>query len=146
MIEVFSDGGCIGNPGPGGWAYIVSLNNEITENYGAEPQTTNNKMELTAVIEALRFIRAQGKEDSEIIITTDSQYVKNGITTWIHSWKKNGWRTAAKQPVKNRELWEALDALAEGITISWRWVKGHSGNPMNERCDELVHVGINSLK
>ncbi len=137
MLEIFTDGACSGNPGPGGWGVLIIDGNERRELNGGEPETTNNRMEMLAAIEA---IKATG--NSPITIHTDSQYLKNGINTWIHGWKRNGWKTASKKPVKNKDLWVALDALAEGRQIEWRWVKGHDGHPGNERADELARLGI----
>ncbi len=135
--DVFTDGGCSGNPGPGGWAYVVIRNGEmLTYASGSSPQTTNNIMELSAVINALESCILM--DFDEVNIYTDSQYVKNGITTWIFSWKKNGWKTASKDPVKNRELWEKLDNLNSRIKVNWCWVKGHAGIKYNEMCDSLV--------
>lgn len=136
-IDIFTDGGCSGNPGPGGWAF-VALDNENLLSYssGGDAQTTNNKMELTAVIRALET--CQVLEAKQVCISTDSQYVKNGITTWINNWKRNGWKTASKDPVKNKELWEELDALSKVFDIKWIWVKGHAGIKYNEMCDSLV--------
>lgn len=139
MILIYTDGGCSGNPGPGGWAFVVSENGEIKEyRSGGDKATTNNKMELTAVINALKY--AKSIEEREVTILTDSQYVKNGITQWIISWKKNGWRTSAKAPVKNMEYWVELDALNGEMNVSWQWVKGHAGIPGNEECDRLVRM------
>lgn len=136
-IDIFTDGGCSGNPGPGGWAYVLIKNGEmLTYASGSSAQTTNNIMELSAVINALES--AILMEFGEINIYTDSQYVKNGITTWIISWKKNGWKTSSKDPVKNRELWEKLDNLNGRIKVNWCWVKGHAGIKYNEMCDSLV--------
>lgn len=136
-IDVFTDGGCSGNPGPGGWAYVLIKNGEmLTYASGSSAQTTNNIMELSAVINALESSILM--EFNEINLYTDSQYVKNGITTWIFSWKKNGWKTASKDPVKNRELWEKLDILNGRIKVNWCWVKGHAGIKYNEMCDSLV--------
>lgn len=136
-IDIFTDGGCSGNPGPGGWAYVLIKNGEmLTYASGSSAQTTNNIMELSAVINALDS--AILMEFDNINIYTDSQYVKNGITTWIFSWKKNGWKTASKDPVKNRELWEKLDNLNGRIKVNWCWVKGHAGIKYNEMCDSLV--------
>ena len=136
-VDIFTDGGCSGNPGPGGWAYVLLSDGKLTSySSGGEAQTTNNKMELTAVIRAIEDASLLGV--SEISISTDSQYVKNGITTWIFNWKKNGWRTSSKDPVKNRELWEHLDELNSTNKIRWTWVKGHAGIKYNEMCDSLV--------
>jgi len=136
-VDIFTDGGCSGNPGPGGWAYVVlSEGKMISYSSGGEAMTTNNRMELNAVIHAIEDVSLLGAQS--MTISTDSQYVKNGITTWINSWKRNGWRTASKDPVKNRELWEKLDALNAGNSIRWNWVKGHAGIKYNEMCDSLV--------
>jgi ribonuclease HI len=145
MIQIYTDGGCLGNPGPGGWAYaIVKDKEELCHDMGANLATTNNQMELQAVIQGLRRARTEFPND-EIQVVTDSQYVKNGITQWIHSWKKNGWKTAAKQPVKNQDLWIALDEITRVCNPQWSWVKGHSGNQFNELCDSLVHQALSTL-
>ena len=141
-VEIFTDGACKGNPGPGGWGAILRYGRTEKEIYGASKNTTNNIMELTAVIESLKNLN----KPCELIITTDSKYVKNGITEWIHNWKKNGWRTAAKKEVKNKELWIELDSLIQIHSITWDWVKGHSGHPENERADLLANVAIEELK
>ena len=141
-VEIFTDGACKGNPGPGGWGAILRYGTTEKEIYGANKNTTNNIMELTAVIVSLKNL----KKPCELIITTDSKYVKNGITEWIHNWKKNGWRTAAKKEVKNKELWIELDSLIQIHSITWDWVKGHSGHPENERADLLANVAIEKLK
>ena len=141
-VEIFTDGACKGNPGPGGWGAILRYGTTEKEIYGASKNTTNNIMELTAVIESLKNL----KKPCELIITTDSKYVKNGITEWIHNWKKNGWRTAAKKEVKNKELWIELDSLIHIHSITWDWVKGHSGHPDNERADLLANIAIEELK
>ena len=141
-VEIFTDGACKGNPGPGGWGAILRYGKTEKEIYGSSKNTTNNIMELTAVIESLKNL----KKPCELIITTDSKYVKNGITEWIHNWKKNGWRTATKKEVKNKELWIELDSLIQIHSISWDWVKGHSGHPENERADLLANVAIEELK
>ena len=139
MIVIYTDGGCSGNPGPGGWAFVVSENGEIREyRSGGDQSTTNNKMELTAVINALEYAKANGERD--VVILTDSQYVNNGITVWIHSWKKNGWRTSSKAPVKNVEYWVTLDKLNDELNVDWQWVKGHAGIAGNEECDRLVRM------
>jgi ribonuclease HI len=136
-IRIFTDGGCSGNPGPGGWAFVaVQEDKALEEKAGAAEITTNNQMELTAVIEGLRWAISQGKKNLEV--HTDSQYVKNGITSWIHNWIKNGWKTAAKKPVKNQEYWIRLHELNQQLQVDWRWVKGHAGHKWNERCDQLV--------
>jgi len=145
MIEVYTDGGCSGNPGPGGWAYVI-ISDVPLENWGAEKSTTNNRMELQAVIAALQAISGTGGgTDPEITIYTDSQYVQKGITVWIKDWKSRGWKTSAKQPVKNQDLWQRLDALSGGLPINWVWLKGHAGNKYNERCDFLTQKAIASL-
>ena len=141
-VEIFTDGACKGNPGPGGWGAILRYGTTEKEIYGASKNTTNNIMELTAVIESLKNLN----KPCELNITTDSKYVKNGITEWIHNWKKNGWRTAAKKEVKNKELWIELDSLIQIHSITWDWVKGHSGHPENERADLLANVAIEKLK
>ena len=137
-VEIFTDGACKGNPGPGGWGAILRFKENEKELNGYHNNTTNNIMELTAVIESLKSIN----KPFNIEITTDSKYVKNGITTWIHNWKKNGWKTASKKPVKNKELWIELDNLCQLYNIEWKWVKGHSGHPGNERADALANKAI----
>ena len=137
-VQIFTDGACKGNPGPGGWGAILRFQDNEKEINGYESLTTNNIMELMAVIESLKAI----SKPFEIEITTDSKYVKNGITSWIYNWKKNGWKTAAKKPVKNKELWVELDHLIQKHNISWKWVKGHSGHKENERADELANEAI----
>ena len=137
-LVAYTDGACSGNPGPGGWGAIIRFKDNEKEINGYKPLTTNNIMELMAVIESLKAI----SKPFEIVITTDSQYVKNGITSWIHNWKKNGWKTAAKKPVKNKELWIELDHLIQKHSVSWKWVKGHSGHIENERADELANEAI----
>ncbi len=139
MITFYTDGGCSGNPGPGGWAYAVSENGKLVETRsGGEAATTNNRMELTAVIMALRYALERGETEVEVL--TDSQYVKNGITVWINSWKRNGWRTAGRTPVKNVEYWLELDSLNSSLSVTWSWVKGHAGIEGNEECDRLVRL------
>ena len=146
-IDIFTDGACSGNPGPGGWGAILRAEtNEGTrtrEINGGEARTTNNRMELTAAIEALRALKG-GPHD--VHLHTDSSYVKDGISSWIHGWKKNGWRTAAKKPVKNAELWQALDKETRAHRIEWHWVKGHAGHEDNERADELARQGMEPFK
>ena len=137
-VQIFTDGACKGNPGPGGWGAILRFQDNEKEINGYESLTTNNIMELMAVIESLKAI----SKPFQIEITTDSKYVKNGITSWIHNWKKNGWKTAAKKPVKNKELWIELDHLIQKHNVSWKWVKGHSGHIENERADELANEAI----
>jgi ribonuclease HI len=136
-ITIYTDGACKGNPGPGGWGAWLRSGTHEKELWGGERLTTNNRMELTAVIEALGALR----KPSRVAVYTDSAYVKNGITQWIHGWKQRGWRTADKQPVKNIELWQKLDALAEQHRVSWHWVRGHAGDPGNERADQLANRG-----
>ncbi len=138
VVDVFTDGACKGNPGPGGWGVLMRWNGHEKELFGGEPQTTNNRMELRAVIEALAAIR----RNSRVRLHTDSKYVHDGITSWIHNWKKRGWKTADKKPVKNVDLWQQLDALAEHYTIIWVWVRGHAGHDGNERADELANRGV----
>ena len=142
MIEIFTDGACSGNPGPGGWGVLILNGEDETELYGGEPETTNNRMEMMAVIKALEATDPK----TPVRLVTDSQYVKNGINEWIKGWKRNGWKTAAKKPVKNKDLWTEIDALVEGRDIEWRWVKGHSGHPENERADELARRGASSAR
>jgi ribonuclease HI len=139
-VDIFTDGGCSGNPGPGAWAFVIVLASGNLEDSGFDPATTNNRMELTAVIRALERAGSVPRDGSVLRVHTDSQYVKNGITQWIHAWKRNGWRTSGKDPVKNRDLWEALDAVNAERKPEWVWVKGHAGHPENERCDALVRA------
>ena len=138
ILNIYTDGACKGNPGIGGWGAILEYGNTKKEIKGYSINTTNNIMELTAVIKALECLNRKCK----IVITTDSNYVKNGITDWIKSWKNNGWKTAKKSPVKNKELWIKLDSLVENHDIDWKWIKGHSGHPQNERADELANEAI----
>lgn len=133
-VQLITDGACLGNPGRGGWAAILRFGDKTREMWGSSPQTTNNRMELTAAIEGLAAL----KESCEVEVVTDSEYVKNGITTWIHGWKRNGWKTAAKKPVVNQDLWMQLDALASTHKIQWTWTKGHADHDDNNRCDELA--------
>jgi ribonuclease HI len=133
-IQLITDGACLGNPGPGGWACILRFGDKKKEMFGSEPQTTNNRMELTAAMEGLRAL----KEPCEVEVVTDSQYVKNGITQWIHGWKRNGWKTASKKPVVNQDLWTELDQLASKHKLEWTWTKGHADHDDNNRCDELA--------
>ncbi|WP_157670331.1 ribonuclease HI [Chitinibacter sp. GC72] len=142
MVEIYTDGACKGNPGPGGWGAFMRYGAHEKDLFGGEAHTTNNRMELLAVISALKALTRA----CEVTIHTDSQYVKNGIETWIHGWKKNGWKTAAKQPVKNEDLWRALDEQVARHTVQWRWVKGHAGNPGNERADQLANRGVESIQ
>ena len=141
-IELFTDGACKGNPGVGGWGVLINNSNNFIELKGTQRQTTNNRMELIAVIEGLKSI----KENENIEITTDSMYVKNGINQWINNWKRNGWKTAAKKPVKNKDLWQELDELVQNYSIKWIWVKGHSGHPGNERADQLANEAIEEFQ
>ncbi len=140
-VEIFSDGACRGNPGPGGWGTLLRFDGKEKPLFGGEKNTTNNRMELKAAIEGLAAL----KEPCLVDLTTDSQYVRKGITEWIHNWKKNGWRTAAKKPVKNGDLWKELDTLSKQHTVTWHWVKGHSGHRENEIADELANRGIDDL-
>jgi len=148
---IYTDGGCSGNPGPGGWAFLIvqkttSGEAVIAQKWGAEKYTTNNRMELMAVISALTSLYKNKKGiPHEAVVHTDSQYVQKGITEWIRKWKQNSWKTSDKKPVKNKDLWEELDVLTESMKIKWKWVKGHAGNVYNERCDELTQKAINSL-
>ena len=137
-IEIWTDGACKGNPGPGGWGAWLRSGPHERELWGGEPLTTNNRMELIAVIEALSAL----KQPSRVTLHTDSAYVKNGITTWIHGWKAKGWMTADRKPVKNQDLWQRLDALRGQHKVDWRWVKGHAGDPGNERADALANRGV----
>ncbi|MCU7842829.1 MAG: ribonuclease HI [Candidatus Thiodiazotropha sp. (ex Monitilora ramsayi)] len=141
-VEIYTDGACKGNPGPGGWGALLRYGKHEKQLYGGERETTNNRMELMAVIEGLRSLN----RPSRVRITTDSQYVKNGITQWIHNWKRNGWRTAAKKPVKNADLWQQLDQEVAKHEITWHWVKGHSGHPENELADSLANRGIEEMR
>ncbi len=134
QVQLITDGACLGNPGPGGWASILRYNHHKRELAGSEPHTTNNRMELTAVIQGLKALR----EDCQVEVITDSEYVKNGITKWIHGWKRNGWRTSAKKPVMNQDLWEELDQEVSRHNIRWTWTKGHADHDDNNRADELA--------
>ncbi len=140
-VVIYADGACRGNPGPGGWGAWLKSGVHEKELFGGEKLTTNNRMELSAVIEALATL----KRPSQVVVYTDSQYVKNGITTWIHGWKSRGWTTADRKPVKNIELWQKLDALNARHAVQWRWVKGHAGDPGNERADALANRGVDSV-
>ena len=137
-VDIYTDGACSGNPGPGGWGAILRWNGREREMFGYAPATTNNRMEMTAVIEALRSLT----RSVPLRVHTDSQYVQKGMTEWIHGWKRRGWKTAGKEPVKNEDLWRELDKLAAGHAVEWLWVRGHAGHPENERADELARRGI----
>ncbi len=141
LVEIFTDGACSGNPGPGGWGAVLRWKGVEKELSGGEPETTNNRMELMAAIAALESL----KRAVPVVLTTDSTYVRDGITKWIHNWKKNGWRTANKKPVKNADLWQRLEAALADHEVRWEWVKGHAGHPENERADELAREGIEKL-
>ena len=141
QIKIYTDGACVGNPGPGGWAAIILLENQKKELFGGEKLTTNNRMELTAAIKALEYFNAQEQEKlslNEIKIYTDSIYLKEGMTNWISNWEKNNWKTADKKNVKNMDLWKKLKKLVKSKKIEWFWIKGHSGNPMNDLADKLA--------
>ena len=140
-MEIFTDGACRGNPGPGGWAALLRKDGQERMISGAEGETTNNRMELMAAIEALEAL----DQPTELTLTTDSQYVRQGITQWIFGWKKNGWKTAAKQPVKNQVLWQRLDQAVATHSVEWRWVKGHSGHRENEMVDEAANLAIDAM-
>ena len=140
-VVIYTDGACKGNPGPGGWGAWLRWGEHEKELFGGDPSTTNNRMELTAVIESLALL----KRRTPVAIYTDSAYVKDGITSWIHGWKKRGWRTADNKPVKNIELWQKLDTLVASHEVQWHWVKGHSGDPGNERADALANRGVPAL-
>jgi len=146
-LRIYTDGGCSGNPGPGGWAYVMVLQTfqgmqVLAKNKGSEKSTTNNRMELTAVIMALRAFKTMKDVPRQAAVITDSQYVQKGITEWIRNWKRNAWRTAEKKPVKNQDLWIELDALASEFPLKWEWVKGHAGNEYNEMCDAMTQEAI----
>jgi len=138
MVEIFTDGACSGNPGPGGWGAILRYRGAEREINGGEAATTNNRMEMMAAIQALEALR----RPSRVVLYTDSKYLSDGITKWIHGWKRRGWKTAGKKPVKNKDLWQRLETVSDGHEIDWRWVKGHAGHPENERADELARNGI----
>ncbi|MDR2159399.1 MAG: ribonuclease HI [Treponema sp.] len=163
-LKIFTDGGCAGNPGPGGWAYVIAADRGdgtaaaiLAEKWGAEEDTTNNRMELKAVIAALEAVAGLDGSSvrpaspcpdavsDRVTVVTDSQYVQKGITQWIHKWKKNDWQTSDRKPVKNRDLWERLDHLASDLAPRWVWVRGHAGNELNERCDRMTRDAIASL-
>jgi ribonuclease HI len=141
-VVIYTDGACKGNPGPGGWGAWLRAGAHEKELWGGETRTTNNRMELTAVIEALSVL----KPGASVVLHTDSEYVKNGITTWIHGWKARGWTTASRQPVKNVDLWQRLDDLSRRHRVDWRWVRGHAGDPGNERADMLANRGVSEAR
>ena len=141
-IKVYTDGACRGNPGPGGWGVYIQLNDEEKDLYGGNPETTNNQMEMQAALEALKYL----KDINDVIeLYTDSNYLRQGITEWIHKWKLNNWRTAAKKPVANRDLWIEISDLNEKMNVQWNWVKGHAGDPGNERADQLANLGADNV-
>ena len=142
VITIYADGACKGNPGPGGWGAWLKCGPHERELWGGEAQTTNNRMELTAVIEALSAL----KRPSQVVFMLDSEYVRQGMTSWIHNWKRRGWRTADNKPVKNQDLWQKLDAVVTPHRIEWQWVKGHSGDPGNERADALANRWVQSVR
>jgi ribonuclease HI len=146
-LKIFTDGGCSGNPGPGGWAYVMVLNTFqgekiVDEGKGGEKNTTNNRMELKAVISSLNALKSRTGLPTQVTVYTDSQYVQKGITEWIFNWKKNSWRTSDKKQVKNQDLWMELDVLAGQLSLSWEWIKGHAGNKFNEICDKMTQEAI----
>jgi len=140
-VEIYTDGACRGNPGVGGWGALLRFRDRELELFGGEPATTNNRMELTAAIQALAAL----KRRCEVALYTDSQYVRQGITTWLADWKRRDWRTSDRKPVKNQDLWQQLDALAAKHDIAWHWVRGHTGHPENERADALANRGIDEM-
>lgn len=141
QVEIYTDGACRGNPGPGGWGALLRFGDAEKEMFGGQTDTTNNRMELMAAIEALKSL----KESCQVELTTDSQYVRKGITEWMNNWKRNGWKTASKSPVKNADLWRELDTLVAQHRVNWHWVKGHNGHRENEIADQLANRGIDSL-
>ena len=140
-VEIYTDGACRGNPGPGGWGVVLEWGDHRRTLHGGEPETTNNRMELTAAIEALNAL----KRPCDVLLHTDSKYVMDGIRSWLPNWKKRGWKTASKKPVKNQDLWQALDEAQSRHDVAWKWVKGHSGNDGNEEADRLANLGIDEL-
>ena len=141
-IIIYTDGACSGNPGPGGWGVLIEQNGQVSEHCGGEANTTNNRMEMMAALEALRRV----EPGSPIRLITDSTYLKDGITSWIENWKKRGWKTAAKKPVKNVDLWQALDIENQRHTVKWEWIKGHAGHSGNEKADELARLGMSRFQ
>ena len=141
-VEIYTDGACRGNPGPGGWGALLICGQREKELYGGERETTNNRMEMLAAIRALEALKVR----SNVTLYTDSSYVMKGITSWIDGWKKRGWKTASRKPVKNEDLWRRLDSIAAGHEVHWRWVRGHTGVPGNERADQLANRGIDELR
>ena len=142
IVEIYTDGACRGNPGAGGWGALLISSGQRKTLHGGEPETTNNRMELTAAIEALSALKGR----QSVVLHTDSKYVMDGLTQWLPNWKSRGWKTAAKKPVKNQDLWQALDEIANKHDVTWKWVKGHNGNPGNEAADELANRGIDELR
>jgi ribonuclease HI len=142
QVEIYTDGACKGNPGPGGWGALLRWNGHEKELFGGEPDTTNNRMELTAAIMAIEALT----RETEAALYTDSKYLRDGITQWLPRWKTNGWKTAAKKPVKNDDLWRRLDDALANHKISWHWVKGHAGHPENERADQLANLGLEEAR
>jgi ribonuclease HI len=150
-VHIYTDGGCSGNPGPGGWAYLIIRERGpqteiIVEKWGAESDTTNNRMELTAAFQALEMLSKLNIAPKQVRVFTDSQYVQKGMTDWIVSWKRNGWKTSDKKAVKNKDLWQRLDAITARYSIQWKWVRGHFGNRFNERCDKLTQKAIAEMQ
>ena len=141
-VEIYTDGACRGNPGPGGWGALMRVGDREREIYGGEPATTNNRMELTAAIRALETL----KRRCQVAVYSDSTYLRDGITTWLADWKRRGWKTADRKPVKNQDLWEQLEALAAAHEVEWHWVRGHDGHPENERADLLANRGVDELR
>lgn len=141
-VEIFTDGACSGNPGPGGWGVVMRWRGHQRELYGGDPETTNNRMELTAAIRGLESL----KRGSRVALYTDSRYVKDGITKWIETWKTNGWKAASRKPVKNVDLWRRLDEALQGHEVAWHWIKSHAGHPENERADALARRGIKEIR